>query len=156
MICIPDHNWRCEGWALRGGRHGSWWCAAVGRCMFFFWRLWLWDQHVHLEQRRIRWAWLVPSKRKLQRSPWTECRPHHTHTIWSAIFLFYTFSKSFTADSAVVICPPRPPKYFLLSYMFEKRWKNKTKHWEQNWYVEEVLVWYQTCVFSTLFLKIIK
>lgn len=40
--------------------------------------------------------------------------------------------------------------------MFEKRRKNKIKHWEQNWYVEEVLVWYQTCVFSTLFLKIIK
>lgn len=154
MLCIPDHNWRCEGWSLRGGRHGSWWCAAVGRCVFFFWRLWLWDQHVHLEQRRIRWAWLVPSKRKLQRSPWTECRPHHTHTTWSALFLFYTFSKSFTADSAVVIGPP--PKKKNVCKMFEKRRKNKTKHWEQNWYVEEVLVWYQTCVFSTLFLKIIK
>lgn len=154
MLCIPDHNWRCEGWSLRGGRHGSWWCAAVGRWVFFFERLWLWDQHVHLEQRRIRWAWLVPSKRKLQGSPWTECRPHHTHTIWSALFLFYTFSKSFTADSAVVICPPPSyPKYFLLSYMFEKRWKNKTKHWEQNWYVEEVLVWYQTCVLAHSFLK---
>lgn len=126
MLCIPDRNWRCEGWSLRGGRHGSWWRAAVGRWVFFFWRLWLWDQHVHLEQRRIRWAWLAPSKRKLQRSPWTECRPHHTHTIWSALFLFYTFSKSFTADSAVVICPPK--KLLVVLHV----WKEKKKLIRQN------------------------
>lgn len=152
MLCIPDRNWRCEGWSLRGGRHGSWWCAAVGRWVFFFWRLWLWDQHVHLEQRRIRWAWLAPSKRKLQRSPWTECRPHHTHTIWSALFLFYTFSKIFHCRQCSSYLSPKKTSCCLTCLKREKKKKDKTLRTELIQYVEEVLVWYQTCVLTHSFL----
>lgn len=91
MLCITDYDWRCEGWSLGGGRHGFWWCAAAGLSMLLFWRLWLWERHVQLEQRWIGWRWLVPAKGKLQRPPWTRRGPHHTHTFGSAFTLIYIF-----------------------------------------------------------------